>query len=73
MHTVKDLVGNYDGEGDLCDLAAAQAIKVLAGNWADALRDGYTLAELLPDVDGVINVLKAWKEDAKNGHKTQRS
>ncbi|MBR8292454.1 hypothetical protein [Burkholderia cenocepacia] len=44
--------------------AAHAAVKELAGNWADALRDGYS-GNLLSDIDTTVALLMQFKERAK--------
>ncbi|MCA7889133.1 hypothetical protein QZM25_30805 [Burkholderia contaminans] len=44
--------------------AAHAAVKELAGNWADAIRDGYS-GNLLSDIDTTVALLMQFKERAK--------
>jgi hypothetical protein len=50
---------------DLREVAAEAAANELVDNWADAIRDGESLEDLLDDVDGVIAVLNEWRENLK--------
>lgn len=59
---VKDIEDGHD----LQHYAAAEAAKVLAGNWKAAVMDGASLFELARDVDHVIVILAKFKGDVLN-------
>lgn len=71
-HTQKSLIcaKTPGGEGidahDLAGQAAHAAAWILAGNWADALRDGADVESLAGDVDDVIAILSAWREAVRH-------
>lgn len=55
-------------DGDLTNLAAREAAKCLAMNWADAVGDGTPIEDVVHDVDDVICILKSWKEAVLKKH-----
>jgi len=48
--------------GEIAEYAARGAVNELLSNWVDALADGYTLAELLPDVGRTVTLLRRWEQ-----------
>lgn len=51
---------------DLRSIAARDAARELASSWADALHDGAPIDELARDVDYVVAMLEAWKENVRS-------
>ena len=61
MTNLTEALQYLDDGADLPHYAAHAAATVLVENWLAALNDGTALEKLLPDVDDVISILRAFK------------